>query len=116
MPSQLITILITKSMRPNLNPTHRVHDRTNRHIRAQPPQSHNRIHRQRDPKVVVAVDGRGADGVHVLPDAEVVVDEGVVHPEDGVRGRGGDVGHYGADAVVAVGVGSDVLSVGSVGI
>ena len=94
-------------MRPNLNPTHRIHNITNRHIRAQSPHIHNRIHRQRDPEVVVAVDGRGADGVDILPDAEVVVDEGVVHPEDGVRGRGTDVGHYGADAVVAVGVGAD---------
>jgi hypothetical protein len=38
--------------------------------------------------VVIAVDGRRASRVLVLPDAEVMVDEGVVHPEDGVTGTG----------------------------
>ena len=111
MPSQLITIFVAKRVCPDLDAAHGVHNITNRHIRAQSPHIHNRIHRQRDPEVVVAVEGGGTDGVDVLPDAEVVVDEGVVHPEDGVRGRGTDVGHHGADAVVAVGVGSDFLLV-----
>jgi hypothetical protein len=95
-------------MRPNLNPTHRIHDTTNRHIRAQTAQINDRIHGQGNPEVVVAVDGGGADGVHVLPYAEVVVDEGVVHPEDRVARTGRDVGHHGADAVVAVGVRSEI--------
>lgn len=43
-------------------------------------------------------------GVAVLPDAPVVVNEGVVHEEDRVTGRRGDVGHDSADTVVAVGV------------
>jgi len=99
-------------MRPNLNPTHGVHDTTNRHIRAQTPQRNDRIHGQGNAEVVVSVDGGGACGVYVLPYAEVVVDEGVVHPEDRVTWGGRYVGHHGADAVVAVGVWSDVLSVG----
>ncbi len=59
--------------------------------------------------MVVAVDGGRAYWIHVLPDTEVVVDERMVHPEDGVAGTGRHVGHDGADAVVAVGVGSDVF-------
>jgi hypothetical protein len=95
-------------MRPNLDPAHRVHDTANRHIRAQTPKGNNRVHGQRHAEVVIAVDGRGACRIHVLPYAEVVVDERVVHPEDRVAGTGRDVGHHGADAVVAVGVRSEV--------
>jgi hypothetical protein len=63
---------------------------------------------------VLAVDTRSSDagGVSVLPDAEVVVDESVVEEEDGVGGRGVDVGHDAANAIVAVGVGT-TLGAGS---
>ena len=105
--TKLITILVAKSMRPDLDPAHRVHDTTNRHIRAQTPKGNNRVHSQGHAEVVIAVDGSGACRIHVLPYAEVVVDERVVHPEDRVAGTGRDVGHHGADAVVAVGVRSE---------
>jgi hypothetical protein len=42
------------------------------------------VHGQGLTTVVDAVDARGAGGVCILPYAEAVVDEGVVHPEDGV--------------------------------
>lgn len=65
--------------------------------------------------VGAAVDGGGARGVGVLPDAERVVDEQVVQEEDGVAGRGLHLRHDGADAVVAVGVRSASLSVTCIG-
>jgi len=55
---------------------------------------------------VVAVDGRDARGLLVLPDTEVAVDEAVVEPEDGVTNRGVDVRHDGADTIVAPCVGA----------
>ena len=90
----------------NRDSTHRIHNLPNRHIREDTRDRNDRTHSQRVAEVVVAVDGRQARGVLVLPDAEVVVDERVVHPEDRVAGGGGDVGHDGADAVVTVCVGS----------
>lgn len=98
-------------MRANLHAAHRVHDIANLNIRADATNGDDGVHRERVAEVVIAVDGGGACRVGVLPDAEVVVDEGVVHPEDRVRGGCRDVRHDGADAVVAIGVGTVFLSV-----
>lgn len=86
----------------NLDTTHRIHDLTDRDVRKDVGDSNDGVQGERVAEVVVAVDGREAGRVGVLPDAEVVVDEGVVHPEDGVAGTGRDVGHHSSDAVVAV--------------
>ena len=57
--------------------------------------------------MVDTVDTRRTSGdVHVLPDAEAVVDERVVHVEDRVAGAGRDISHHTADTVVSKGVGS----------
>ena len=99
---KLITVLVAKGMRPDLDPAHRVHNTANRHIRAQTPKVDHRAHGQGVAEVVVAVDGGGAYWIHVLPYAEVVVDERVVHPEDGITRTGRDVRHHGADTVVTI--------------
>jgi hypothetical protein len=88
----------------NHDTAHRIHDIANLHIWSDASHRHDRVHRQRVTEVVIAVDGRRASRVLVLPDAEVMVDEGVVHPEDGVTGTGRDVRHDGSDTVVSVGM------------
>lgn len=56
--------------------------------------------------VGTAADGGAARRVRVLPDAESVVDEQVVHEEDRVTNGRGHFSHDSANAVVAVTVGS----------
>jgi len=84
----LIAVLVAKRVAANHDTAHRIHDIANLHIWSDASHRHDRVHRQRVAEAVIAVDGRRASRVLVLPYAEVVVDEGVVHPEDGVTGTG----------------------------
>jgi len=87
-----------------------IHDVPDLNVGSQAPRRESVVEGQGAAAVLV---GRAGDVVQtrrvgiVLPDAPLVVDEAVVHEEDGVTGRRGDVGHdaaTGADTVVAVGV------------
>ena len=74
------------------------------------PQAHGvELGVERQGRAVLAGRGAPADAAHAgvvldLPLAPHAVDERVVHEEDRVAGRGRDLGHDGADAVVSVGV------------
>ena len=62
--------------------------------------------------MVSTVDGGSAGSGGVLPDTEAMVDKGMVHPEDGVAGARGNIGHDTANAVVAKGVGTKAEEMG----
>jgi hypothetical protein len=62
---------------------------------------HVRIQRQRIPINIPAIDIPDPILIHVLPDAIIAIDEGVMQPEHGIPGARVHVGHDGADAVVA---------------
>ena len=100
--STLIIILVAKRTTIDNHAAHGIDNTANRDVRAKTAQHNHRAQRQRVAKVVVSIDRRDARGVHVLPDTVGVIDERVVHPEDGVAGTGRDVGHHSSDAVVAV--------------
>lgn len=59
---------------------------------------------ERAPRLVVVDLVQPGGWVGRLPGPAVPIDEGVVHEEERVAGGRADVGHDGADAVVAVGV------------
>jgi len=102
----LITVSVAVWAVVDGNAAQGVHDAADRDVGVDTGNGDDGVHGERDAEVVVTVDGGGAGGISVLPDAESVVDERVVHPEDGVAGAGRDVRHDGTDTVVAIGVGS----------
>jgi hypothetical protein len=66
--------------------------------------------------LVGAVDRLGTRRGLVLPDAEVAVNEAVVQPEDGVRGRAVGVLHDSTDTVVSPSVGRTLGATGHAGV
>jgi len=105
--THLIVVSIAERYAGNYCPTQGIHDLSNRHIWSNSSQRDNRVHRKGLAVRVVTVDAVCSSiDVHVLPDAEAVVHERVVHPEDGVTGAGRDIGHGSSNTIVAICVGT----------
>ena len=52
--------------------------------------------------MVIAIDGRRAGCVSILPYAETMVDKGMMHPEDRVAGTSRNIRHNGANTIVSI--------------
>jgi len=105
--NHLVCITVAERHASNNCPAQGVHDLSHGHVRSNSSHRNNRIHRQGVALRVISIDAvRATVNIHVLPDAEAVVNEGVVHPEDGVAGTGRDIRHDSTNTIVSIGVGT----------
>lgn len=110
-PYSLVVVRVAETPAADVGSTHRVHDVAYGDVGKDVGHVEDIAHAERVAKVVIPADGGCTDRwVSLLPAVEAVVDEAVVHPEDGVARAGRDIGHHAADTVVAIGVGSAAQS------
>lgn len=102
--SLLVIIAVTKRYTANRNATQSIENVADLHIRPYATHIDDGVHSQRVAIAIDAVYARDPRRVRILPNPIAVVDEEMMHPEDGIAGARTYVAHDGTDAIMAIGV------------
>lgn len=101
-PIALVCVTVAERLSADLDTTQSVDDIPNTDVRSDTTHVDHGVHGQCGAGSIDTVNAENAGAISVLPDSPAVVNEGVVHPEDGVTWARPHIGHGTSNTIVSI--------------